>query len=373
MRYISLIITALSLAACNTGQQAAQSQAAAFELTEQNMLNKDTVLLFAGEGAKSTNQADKIFLQAIETFRNKKDAAASLKHFKASILLAPQAKTYYEFGNALLDVKQYKSAIAAYNIAEALGYKPLSKLFYNTACAYSLEDNEDSAYHYLVAAIEFGYTNTKQIFEDNDLKTLRETSYNFAGRIQQALSGAGDPERLSWNIFARQFQPIEFPTELNEKYAEKIELQDIPYDFERFIPEMRDNKFSRETGMEFYYVGKVKDDANFKTLCYAVRNVMLDHAAPPYYFAVSFNNEGKLIEKLLIGGRLLMDDVFREATFRENGEIEVKKFAVRYEKDPADAGFENNALAEKNQVGVEVYAINEEGRFVTKSMPLAVK
>jgi hypothetical protein len=100
---------------------------------------------------------------------------------------------------------------------------------------------------------------------------------------------------------------------------------------------------------------------------------MLDHAAPPYYFVVSFNNDGKLIEKLLIGGRLLMDDVFREATFRENGEIEVKKFAVRYAKDPAEVGFENNELAEKNQVGVDVYAISGEGRFLTKSMPLASK
>ncbi len=373
MRYIFLIIIVLSLAACDNGKQPAQSQPAAFALTEQNMLNKDSVLLFAGEGVSNTNKADKIFLQAIETFRNKKDAAASLKHFKASILLVPQAKTYYEFGNALMDVKQYSKAIAAYNIAEALGYKPLSKLFYNTACAYSLEDNEDSAYHYLVAAIEFGYTNTKQIFEDEDLQSLRESSYNFAGRIQLALSGAGDPERLSWNIFARQFQPLKLPVELNHQFAESNALYDIPYDFERFIPEMRDNKFSRETGMEFYYIGKVKDDPNFKTLCYAVRNVMLDEAAPPYYFAVSFNNDGKLIEKLLIGGRLLMDDVFREATLRENGEIEVKKFAIRYEKDPAEAGFENNELAEKNQVGVDVYAISEDGRFLTKSMPLASK
>ncbi len=125
-----------------------------------------------------------------------------------------------------------------------LGYKPLSKLLYNTACVYAKHNEEDSAFHYLVSAIEFGYTNTDQIYKDKDLASLRAMRWRFDNEVTTALSGASDPDRLLWKLFSRGFRPLELPVVFDVKYSEDKIFEDVTYDFEKFISEMRNAKFS---------------------------------------------------------------------------------------------------------------------------------
>lgn len=384
MRYLPLIATIFAAAACQQGdKKKSATTAGAYTLTEAYHLDADSVARFAAREDLAENEADRLFRQAIDKYRNEKDPAAALPLFRQSILKAPRAAAFFEYGNALSELgngdkslqsdMSTRQALQAYHIAEMLGYKPLSKLLYNTACIYAKHNQTDSAFHFLVSAIEFGYTNTDQIYNDKDLANLRAIRWQFDREVNAALSGASDPEKLLWKLFARGFQPLELPVVFDLHYVEGKTFEDVTYDFEKFIPEMRNAKFSRDVGSEYYYVGSVQSTPQFTLLTYAVRDVMMDEDAPLCYYLVSFDASGKLLDKLIVGGHRILDEPFRVGRITGNGDVEVKNFAVRYEKDPAKEGYTDNKMAEMNEVSVEYFAITPEGRITPKSAPLAMK
>lgn len=372
MRYISLMLITLSFIACN--QQAEKKNAV--QLYESGIYNVDTVRSYLAGAADQSKEADRIFLQAIDVYRNQKNAGGSIALFKKSILLRPQAKAYYEMGNAFLDLrgKHLQEAVSAYNMADLLDHKPMSRLLYNTACAYALMNNTDSAFYYLVSAIEFGYSNADHIYKDKDLASLRENIHEFDSKVMAALSGASDPDKLMWAQFSREFRSVEFPLVVDAKYAKSIQSQEISYEFERFVPEMRDVKFSRDVGRIFYYAGKIRKGDGYETLLYAVRDVMMDMEAPPCYYLASFSGSGKLIDKVMVAGRQTLDEAFRVATLQGNGEVEVRLFNVKYAKDPAESGFENNEIVEQQETGMEYYTILDDGKIQKKGQaPLVMR
>jgi tetratricopeptide (TPR) repeat protein len=364
MRYILLFIASAGLFACNTSEKKKNDAASAIHLTADNLYDRDSVLLITQDATGKNTEADKLFLEGIDSYRNKKNPAGGVALFKKSILLKPQAKAYYELGNALFDTKKLPEAVKSYGIAELLDYKPLHKVLYNMACAYSLQEDASSSKYYLVSAIEFGYSNVKNIYADKDLKYLRDQG-GFSSYVTSALSGATDPEKLQWNLFWHEFKPLEFPVHLDMKYAAKLGEDYISYDYERFVPEMRNDQFSRDVGSEYYHVGLVKGSDSVKTLIYAVRDVVMDQtAAPATYYIVSFDKKGKLIDKLLIGGHLKLDEPFKVATIEQNGTIQIGLFKQVYEKDPDTAGYDDNKLVDSKELDKENYKISEDGHFI---------
>jgi tetratricopeptide (TPR) repeat protein len=372
MRYIFPFIAGTCLFAC-TPSSKKTAAVDAIHLSADNLYNKDTVLLIANSATEKNSASDKLFLDGIDKYRNKKNPAAGIESFKQSILQKPQAKAYYELGNALFDKQEMKEAIKAYGMAELLDYKPLHKVLYNMACAYSRIGDNDWAKYYLVSAIEFGYSNVKNIFADKDLEGLRQKDgYSFRSEVTAALSGATDPEKLQWNLFWHEFKPLTFPVTLDMKYADKLGEDYISYDYERFVPEMRNAQFSREVGSEYYHVGLVKNSDSIKTLIYAVEDVVMERSAPAQYYIVSFDKMGKLIDKLLIGGQKKLDEPFRVATIQENGSIQIGLFKQVYEKDPEKEGYQDNQLLESKEVGKEDYSITADGHFVKPPVVLAM-
>lgn len=385
MRHIPLIAFIFATTACQHGadNSTGSSNTTAYTLTEGYHLNEDSVLLFASRKELPEKEADRLFRQAIDVYRNLKDPASALPIFRQAILKAPRAAAFFEYGNALSEMGDgsrsmqaklsVEQALQAYHIADLLGYKPVSKLLYNTACLYAKAGKEDSAFHYLVSAIEFGYTNTQQIYKDADLAPLREMRWRFDNEVTAALSGASDPDRLLWKLFSHEFQPLELPVVFDTKFREDKEFSFVTYDFEKFIPEMRNAKFSRDVGSEYYYVGSVQSTPQYTVLTYAVQDVMMDESAPYCYYLASFDANGKLLDKMIIGGHRILDEPFRVGKVTGNGDVEVRKFAVRYEKDPAQNGYAENKMEEMNEVGVDYFTISPEGRFTPKSVPLAMK
>jgi hypothetical protein len=372
MRYL-LILVCCGLFACGTSSADKNKDKEKVKLQLSSMYNQDTVLYVYQHASEKNNAADKQFLSAIDLYRNKKNATGSVDLFKQSILLKPQPKTYYELGNALLDSKLYEEAITAYKIAELLDYKPLYKLLYNVACAYSLSEKADSAKYYLVSAIEFGYVNMNNILKDKDLEFVRD-EYDFKSEIQRALSGASDPDKLQWNLFYQEFQPVSFPLVLDKTYGEKLPNHNITYDFERYVAEMRDSKFSRDVGGEYYYVGRIRNTDTVKTLVYAVKDMVMDaEESPAYYYIASYNDKGKLLDKLLVGGQIKLDDPFRVGTIQANGDIQITYFKVIYEKDPEVAGYTENKIIENKELNKEYYTIAVDGRFISKSAQLGMR
>lgn len=372
MRYLFLFIAGTCLFAC-TPSSKKTATVDAIHLSAGNLYNKDTILLIAHSAAEKNSASDKLFLEGIDKYRNKKNPAGGIELFKQSILLKPQAKAYYELGNALFDKQELREAIKAYGIAELLDYKPLHKVLYNMACAYSrLGDNEWAKY-YLVSAIEFGYSNVKNIFSDKDLEALRkDNEFEFRSVVTAALSGATDPEKLQWNLFWHEFKPLSFPVSLDMEYADKLGDDYISYDYERFVPEMRNAQFSREVGSEYYHVGLVKNSDSVKTLIYAVKDVIMEGSAPAQYYIVSFDKLGKLIDKLLIGGQKQLDEPFKVATIQQNGTIRIGLFKQVYEKSPDTAGYEDNKLLESKEIDKETYSITADGHFVKQQVLLGM-
>ncbi|KAA2245088.1 hypothetical protein F0L74_03765 [Chitinophaga agrisoli] len=363
MRYLSLLLITAGLSACYTTAVKKRTKED-IQLQAGFMYDRDSVLLVVKEGPGKEEEADRLFLQAIDAYRNKKKAGSSIGLFRQSILLQPQAKAYYEMGNALMDEGNVAEAVKAYAIAETLGYSPLYKVLYNQACAWSRLKNREKAGYYLVSAIEFGYSNLKNIQNDPDLQYLRAETDAFGKIVSNAFSGATDPEKLEWNLFTHEFALLDLPVTLDANYGKKLKGQFISYDYERYVPEMRDGKFSRDVGSDFYYVGLVKGTDSIKTLVYAVRDLSLDEEACPAYYIASFNAYGKLIDKLLIGGHLTLEDPLKVATIQENGVIEVSEFVQRYEKDPKEEGYRDNKIIENKALDQLHYGIADDGRFI---------
>jgi len=370
MRYIFLFIASAALFACNTSEKK-KSATSAIHLTADNLYDKDTVLLITQDATGKNAEADKLFLDGIDSYRNKKNPAGGVALFKKSILQKPQAKSYYELGNALFDIKKFKEATKAYQVAELLDYKPLHKVLYNMACAYSILEEDSIARYYLISAIEFGYSNVKNLYADKDLEYLRSKG-DFNSYVTAALGGATDPEKLQWNLFWHEFKPLEFPVKLDLKYADKLGEDYISYEYERFVPEMRNSQFSRDVGSEYYHVGLVKGSDSVKTLIYAIRDVIMDEMAPPAYYIVSFDKKGKQIDKLLIGGHEKLDEPFKVATITQNGTIQVGLFKQVYEKDPDTAGYQDNKLVDSKELDKENYTIAADGHFIKQTVLLGM-
>ncbi|MBV8254592.1 MAG: hypothetical protein JO154_18465 [Chitinophaga sp.] len=370
MRFMPLFVLAGLLSACG----GAGNQGSSFRLTENSMYNIDSVHAAATGTTTKDKNAEKEFLEALDLYRNKKKAGQSIPLFKSSILKQPQAKAYYELGNALLDGGKYKEAIQSFDMAEQLNYTPLHKLLYNKACAYSLDNNEEKGMYYLVSAIEFGYTNLDNIMKDKDLANLRKNSYRFTTSVKEALSGHGDPEKLQWTMYYRGFKQVNFPLTLDKSYATKQEFKDIPYDFEKYVSEMRNAKFERETGSAFYYVGLIKSDSTFRTVCYAVNDKEIEGYNWPYYFLASYAPSGKLIDKLMIAGQQLDEDPYKVGVVNANGEITVTAYKMEYEKDVTKTPFNENKEKSSTEIKKDFYSISADGHFVHKANePLALR
>lgn len=376
MRYVILLAAgfSISLLACNAPTTSTkktdtlnqgQGQSATV-IGEGQIFDKEFILsaITLTEGKNKTS--DKYFLKGVDAYRNQKNPEEGVKLFKQSIMAQPQARAYFELGNALADLNNLGDAASAYQIAEILDYKPTSKVMYNLACVYSRGGDEKSARYYLISAIEFGYSNAKNIYEDNDLEYLRKNMYDFNDMVMAALGGATDPDKLQWNAFWHDFKPVSYPLVLDEKYSSKLGEDYISYEYERFVAEMRNSKFSRDVGYEFYHVGLAKANDSVKTIIYAVKDVVMDNNAPPEYYIVSFDNVGKLIDKLEIGGHRSLSAPFKVATLTENGNIEIGLFNQVYKLDPEKEGYEDNEVVSVKFLEKQLYNITDDGHFVKK-------
>jgi hypothetical protein len=379
MRYLSVLVISIALfSSCHPGGQ----NSSGITLTEANMYSEDTVVLVAKGATSKNKKADKLFLDAIDAYRNKKKPAASVDLFKQSILLQPSAKAYYELGNALGDVDKLQEASYAYRVADALDYKPMDKLLYNEACLYSRMKSIDSAHYFLISAIEFGYVDVKHIMADKDLENLRnDMGQTLQVDIHQTLAGATDPDKMLWTMFSREFKQLSFPISINRD--RKLNLEEgnlISYDYERFVPEMRDDRFSRDVGSEYFRVGLVRNSDSCKILLYAAvdvsiaegDNASLSQLIPIAYYLVSYNKQGKLIDKMLLGGQPMLDKPYKVGNIKENGDIEVNLVQVKYEKDPDSVGYAENKIVSSTPAGKEFYKIAIDGHFIKQDQLLGM-
>jgi tetratricopeptide (TPR) repeat protein len=333
----------------------------------------DSVVAYLQQArASQADTAKKLFLQAIDLYKNKKEAASSVPLFRQSLQFFPDNKTYYELGNALLATNRDSLAFQAFDMAERLDYNPLSYVLFKKACCLGgMAGEEDwerreQAITYLKNAIENGFADRERIYNEPKLAAIR-TGEDFTYMYNDAMSGNGDPAAVLWSGYSGSFPACSFPLTINMETVKNIKQPAaISYDFEKFVTEMRDYKFSRDVGQEFFYMAKVASTPDHETVVYGSRSYDAGDDlpyVPTRFYLASYDKKGKLIDKLELAGQQSFDQVFKVATMQQNGHFEIKDYQNTWAKPVGDDGYANNKVVKSDLVKTSRYSIGTDGKF----------
>ena len=137
----------------------------------------------------------------------------------------------------------------------------------------------------------------------------------------------------------------------------------ITYDFEKYIPEMRDDKFSREVSKGFYYYANLKETAEYTAVIYIIREEFMGEQAPLTYKLVTFDKEGTIIDQLIVAGREDFKEELRSCTINSKMDITIDLFETKFERDPDTEGYYDNPIVSKSKVGTQKYRIGANGKI----------
>jgi tetratricopeptide (TPR) repeat protein len=339
----------------------------------------------AAMGSNKASAANKELSGALDLYKNKKDPQSSIPLFKRSILLNPTAKAYYELGSACLDNGQIDGAIQSFRIAEQLEYKPMANVMYKLAAAYAAytnHQNDDSfssdsvAIHYMEIALQMGYAHPDQFRSSPYFSKIRNI-YQFNNTYLTALGGNKDPDKILWDNFQQEFQSIHLPLTINTVWIAKNKMQNpIAFDFEKFVPEMRNAKFSREVEDEYYAFAIIKKDTAYTTLLYAGQNTFLTDASgnqPVFFLLVTYDHKGRIIDKMQVAGQRNFTEVFKVFTIQPNYAFEIKDYKNIFKEDPEKIGYDSNYVVRSELQGTANFRIAAGGKFEKTEAPLAMR
>lgn len=333
-------------------------------LNKSDIFKGNIVLAFLDNDEKYIQEANELFLKGLNSFRNESDLDSADQYFTESILKEPSSKAYFELGNVYMDLKEYDNAISAYGVAEQLNYEPFSKILYNKSCIYSLEKNPEMAGQYLEYAIQAGYINVEHIQKDKDLTELRKT-HHYQKAIDKGLRGISNSENLFWLQFKKLFAFTNVPLKLDPEMSNEMSeaLNYISYDYEKYISEMRDEKFSREVSKGFFYYAQPYENENFVAVVYIVKDEFMGDYAPLTYMMATYTHEGRLIDKGQIGGRSSLSKPMLISTLQKNRIIKGELREPVYEKNPDEHGYYDNKMISSKLVGTKNFSVSKTGEI----------
>lgn len=366
--FVLLVITSALLAACGKSKPdgpGTNNQNQSSLLNEQDIFNKEKVIAFSNSADKTKQRdAKQKFLTGVDQYRNRKQLDSAVMSFRSSITIFPFAKTYYELGNAYMDKKDYKTAIDAYKMAEALEHEPISVVLYNLACAYSMLEDAENSLNYLQLAIENGYVNMDHIMSDEDLTFVRKDK-NFNETVKTAMAGNTSSDEVMFGMYKSHFASLTLPYNLDEANSQKVDFDNtISYDYDDFVPGMVNSEFSRDVGDEYFYVGKITENEKYVALLYSQAG-MWDEKPPVHVYLATYTpQKGELIDIEKIAGLEYYSDSLRTAMVKQDYSIEVKYFIQEWEKNPDEYGYgSENKRTGLNQTTVKNFKIDVNGNI----------
>lgn len=350
-------------------------------LSESSLYNIDTVRLAAETGNDAAATAN--LQEAMVTYRTKgADTAKSIEMITASILLHPTAKGYFELAGALLSSRRYDEGLKALSIAEALGYSPMANVMFRYAYAYAhlpvdngTTPNSGFVVRYMELAIQMGYAHPRQ-FLQQDLFPDEARKGDYDRVFANALSGSAvrDPARPLWDAYSGQFPDMPAPMVIDLQWMKANKLDHlIDFQYEKFIPDMREAKFSREGGTSYYYLAKIHEDHEFIALLYGEVDdeVEGDESQRPLCTLVTYDRQGKLIDRMPVAGRKSLSDPFKVCIITADLKFTVQGFRDVYREDPDSAGYKNNEIIKQEPGTKESYQIAANGKFEPALGPVA--
>ncbi len=365
-------------------------------LTPSSLYNPDSVL-FATDGGDE-KAADKLLTAAIRKLRKEKDSAGSIELFEQAILQKPTARAYFELSAALLGAHRDSEAIQAISIAEKMGYTPLANVMFRYCYTYSrmmppfgTDSIGDRALHYMALALQMGYAHP-QDFLRRDVFPALNRYYEFSATFNDAVGAmAGrDPQKSLWENYTTQFPETTFPLTLDMHWIKSHPPDDqISYEFEKFIPEMRSAKFDRGGGEVYYYTALIKNDPAYIAVVYGKQyegedepTTETDSTNPaaaslttltPVYYLATYDHHGKIIDRMQVAGRDDLTQPFKAFAVQSNLHFQVEDFTNEYKQDSLTNTVDTNSvIGIKAQAPVH-FLVDAGGKFVRTDAPLAVR
>jgi hypothetical protein len=386
-RAFLLLTVTILIAACHNGAVVSSPS----QLNDSTMYAIDAVRAVMSNGNDAG--ARKTLAAALGVYKNIKDVSRSVPLFKQAIRYKPGAQAYYELGCALLDEDEYKESVKALGIAEQLGYNPRANVLARLASAHSrlwdrfvngdgsdstLRGNDSLALHYMEVSIQMGYPNPAD-FQMDVLYTKLRACNDFQEIFNNAVSGGSalSPEQLLWVNFKNEFEPVDLPLVINLAWVRDHPLdKNIDYNYEKFVPEMRTQKFSRDVDKEFYYYALIKKDTAYTALLYCAKSVAgSSETMPPpqFYLLVTYDATGKIIDKMQVVGQQKYSDAYKVFSMQADFSFEVQDFKNVYKNDPVQAGYDSNEVVSTEPQTAAYYRIAVNGKFEKTNAPLAMR
>jgi hypothetical protein len=361
MRALFLSLAAVTFFSCKEQKQ----PTAITRLSTTAIFNKDSLRGFLQVVSPAQTDSSKaLFLKGVDLLKNNKNATAAIDAFVHSIRIYPSANTYYELGNAYLETKAWQKALQSFELAESMDFTPLGSVLFKQASCYAEMDSTEKMYDYLKFAVQTGFVDKAKIFNDPHFAKYKQDGYMLTV-YNDAMSGNGDPDEILWHGYTQDFKQAAFPYKVDSGTFRKMgEPQIISYDYEKFVPEMRDHKFSRDVGSEYFYVAKIMQTELCSVVLYGCRSYEY-MGAPVYYILASFDSKGKMVDKMVVGGAKNYEDNYKEFMAQSNNRFQIQEYKNTYEKSTDENGYEDNKVVSRSLVATHQYVINANGKFVT--------
>lgn len=375
LSFLTLIGTLFFFSSCHPGSSS-------IALTDASMYVVDTVRMAVAGGDEKA--AQRKLQEASALFKKGSDTAGSIRLFKSAILLKPTAKAYFDLAGALLATRQYSEGLKALDVAEALGYTPLANVMFRDAYAWAnipdskdARTNADAAVQYMELAIQMGYAHPRQFLSRTMFPNL-STSYNFDAVYTSVLSGGttSDPKRSLWDGYEGQFPELQLPLVINRTWMQNHKREvTIDLQYERFIPELREARFSREGGNTYYYVGLIRKDPAYIAVLYCEASEMGDDTpdTEPLYTLVTYDRQGRIIDKMAVAGLENIHHPFLVFNIQQSLQFSVQEFAKIYKNDPDSAGYDSSNFSREDARPPVEYRIAASGKFEKIGAPMALR
>ncbi len=394
MRPVLLFCLLVSLCNClPSGKHDSSSQATTTTplpdiLAEKNLYKADSVQAAVQKSnIVAALQGKKIFLKAVDLYHNQKNAAASIELFHKSIRIYPDAKSYYELGNALRDMKDYDQSLDAYSIAIVLKFAPVSMCYYNKACSFSQLSDTLSAIDQLSCAIKQGYTDKAQLLDDAALDPIRNTD-NFRKMLRTNFKGKISKQTLRFYSYLCVFPELgdSFAIKKEDAHASfynEVSLSgdvtpgaarsggSISYGFASFVPGMEDSRFSRSVSQEYIVVGKKALKNGIFLVAYTTLEMMGDTMLPWSTYLQTYDSTGKQLDNKLFSCFCDPQKIV-SGSLDANQVLQITEYEQEWKTDPTEKGYAGNSVIRQTQTSTGRFKLGEDGMFIAQEEPLPV-
>lgn len=340
------------------------------------MYSLDTVRMAMSGGDEQA--AGKKLQEAVEAYKKGKDTLKSIGLFKEAILLKPTPKAYYELAGALLTTRQYPEAIQALGMAEKLGYTPLANVMFRYAYASanmdSMDNGKEEAVRYMELAMQMGYAHPEKFLQKSLFPGMSDHE-NFDAIYSEALRGGpglNNTEKSLWQAYAAQFPPIHLPLTVNKQWLENNQsAANIAYQYERFIPNMRDYQFSREGGKAYRYIALLRQNDVFTAVLYSA--VDDNTETPLLYLATYSTKDGTLIEHMPVAGVEDMESPYLVFTIQGDLKFSIQELTHTYKEDPEKEGYDSSNISGEKALPPNYLQITAQGKIEPTTGPVALR